>query len=580
MPVSFIDTPRSSDLVTTKIFVEGEELSRVHHVVNIVVSKEVNRISTATLVLRDGDPASREFALSNEALFVPGKEIVVQAGYHSEEEVIFKGIVIKHRLRVRPDHSYLIVECKDQAVKMTIGRKSRHFHEVKDSDIAEVIINMYGLSREVEATEVTHPEVIQYDVSDWDFLVTRFQASGRICLVDDGKVTIKKPGVDQEPVETVSYGNTLLDLDAEIDARDQFHTITSYGWDASEQEPIEVEADFPDLMLNSNLTREELAAAIGLSNLQLKGSRTDSASLQAWANARSLFSQLAKVRGRVKFQGIAAVKPDRLITLEGVGDRFNGKAYISACRHEITEGNWTIDAQLGLDPTIFPETYDVSALPAAGLTAAVNGLQIGVVTRLADDPQGEDRIAVMLPMVDSQDEGIRARVATLDAGADRGAFFRPEIGDEVIVGFVNDSPDEPVILGMLHSSAKPAPLRATDDNHEKGFVTRSEMKLIFNDDEVSVTIKTPKGNRITLSDADGGITLQDEHGNLIQMSADGIAIESASKLILKASAELKAESGSDLNLSGGAQLKAEGTAGAEFSSTAVTTVKGSLVKIN
>ena len=48
-------------------------------------------------------------------------------------------------------------------------------------------------------------------------------------------------------------------------------------------------------------------------------------------------------------------------------------------------------------------------------------------------------------------------LATLDAGKERGTFFRPEIGDEVVVGFLNDDPRHPVILGMCHSSAKPAP---------------------------------------------------------------------------------------------------------------------------
>lgn len=580
MPVSFIDTIQSSDLPTTKIMVNGDELPRNYHVVNIVVTKEVNRIPTATIILRDGDPATRDFELSNQALFVPGNEIVIQAGYHSQEEVIFKGLVIKHRLKVRPAQSYLIVECKDQAVKMTIGRKSRYFHEIKDSDIAEEIISQYGFNKEIEHTTVNHPQAVQYDVSDWDFLVTRIQGNGRICVVDDGKLFIKKPNVEQEPVETVTYGTTLLELDAEIDARAQFKTITSYGWDSSEQALLESEADLSTHVLNGNFSKDELANTIGLDNLQLKNGRGENSSLREWVNANALFSQFAKVRGRATFQGIPTVKPDRVLKLEGVGERFNGNAYISGCRHEITEGNWTVDAQLGINPKWFTETFDVNPIPASGITSAVNGLQVGIVTQLADDPDGENRIRVKLPMVDPQGEGTWARVATLDAGVSRGSFFYPEIGDEVIVGFLNDSPDEPIILGMLNSSAKPAPLTATDDNHEKGFVTRSSMKLIFNDDEVSVTIETPNGNRVILSDADGGIKLEDENGNLIRMDSNGIALESASKLIAKASSDLQVESGSSMGLKGGSQLKAEGSAGVELTSTAVTTIKGSIVKIN
>ena len=44
-----------------------------------------------------------------------------------------------------------------------------------------------------------------------------------------------------------------------------------------------------------------------------------------------------------------------------------------------------------------------------------------------------------------------------------------QVGDEVLMGFINDDPNDPIILGMLNSSAKPAPLQGSDENHEKGF---------------------------------------------------------------------------------------------------------------
>ena len=93
------------------------------------------------------------------------------------------------------------------------------------------------------------------------------------------------------------------------------------------------------------------------------------------------------------------------------------------------------------------------------LLAPVAGLQAGVVTD-NEDPAGEFRVRVRLPLVNDGDDGVWARVASLDAGAERGFFFRPEIGDEVLLGFLDDDPRQPVLLGMLHSSALAAPLRA------------------------------------------------------------------------------------------------------------------------
>ncbi|NQU53543.1 MAG: phage late control D family protein, partial [Bacteroidetes bacterium] len=324
-----IQTSQSADLVTFKILVEGEQLSSSYQVLNVVVEKEINRIPTAKIVVLDGDPASQEFELSNQDLLIPGKEIEIKAGYHSDEETIFKGIVIRHNLKIRSSQSYLIIECKDKAVKLSVGRKSKYFYESKDNEILEEIIDTYGLEKDVETTNVQHKELVQYNVSDWDFCITRAQANGKVCVVDDGKITIQKPGFDQNEIETVSFGATLLDFDAEIDARNQVSKVTSYGWNSANQELFEIEADNPTVNLSGNISTDDLAAVINLKNLELKsGGGTPDVELQEWADAKSLFNQLAKIRGRVKFQGVPSVKPNTVIKLEGVGDRFNGKVYI------------------------------------------------------------------------------------------------------------------------------------------------------------------------------------------------------------------------------------------------------------
>lgn len=576
-----VNTSQSADLVTFKILIDGEQLSSVYQVMNVSVEKEINRIPTAKIVFVDGDPASQDFKLSNQNLLIPGKKIEIKTGYHSDEATIFKGIVISHNLRIRSNQSFLIVECKDEVVKLTIGRKSKYFYNSKDSEIIEEIIDKYGLKKEIESTNFDHKELVQYNVSDWDFCIVRSQANGRVCVVDDGKIIIKKPGFDQDSIQTISYGSTLLDFDVEMDARNQTTTITSYGWNPDDQDLLEIEANNPSIDLNGNLSTDDLAKVMNHGNLELKnGSDISVAELQEWADAKALFNKLAKTRGRVKFQGISNVKPDTVINLMGVGDRFSGKVYVSGVRHQIAEGNWTVDAQFGVNPKWFSETMDINDAPAAGLVSAVNGLQVGIVTQLGNDPESEDRIMVRLPIVDKEGEGIWARVSTLDAGYNRGSFFRPEIDDEVIVGFINGNPRDAIVLGMMNSSAKPAPISATDDNHEKGFVTRSEMKVIFNDDEVSMTLETPNGNKIVMSDADGGIKLEDENGNFIEINANGITIESASAINCKASTEVKVESGTNLDLKAGSQFKAEGTAGAEVSTGAIAVLKGSMVQIN
>lgn len=575
-----IKTSKSADLVTFKVLIDGKELSKVYEVKSISVSKEVNKVPTAKIILLDGEASQRSFVLSEEQLLIPGKKIEITAGYHSDEETIFKGIVLKHNIKIRENSSQLIVECKDEAVKMTVGRKSKYFYDSKDSEIIEKLIGTYKLSKDVESTSVKHKELVQYNASDWDFMVMRAQANGKLCFIDDGKITVSKPNVSQAEVETITFGATLLDFDAEIDAKHQMKKISSYAWNHADQELLEIAGKDPSVSLNGNLSSSDLSKTIALDNLQLKhGGAITNAELQNWADAKWLFQQLAKVRGRARFQGIPSVKPNTILKLEGVGDRFNGKVYVTGVSHNISDGNWTVNAQFGLDPKWFSENYPVHSEPASGLLPAINGLQVGVVSQLQDDPDKEDRILVQIPIIDHKEQGIWCRVASLDAGKERGYFFRPEIGDEVIIGFINDDPNDAVVLGMLHSSAKPAPIKADDKNHEKGLTTRSKMKILFNDEKKSIEISTPIGKKITLDEDQKYIVIEDDHKNKITMNGDGIKMESPNNIELKATKDVNIE-GMNVNVKANAQFKAEGSAGAEVSTSAIAVLKGSLVQIN
>jgi len=576
-----IPTLRPSDLPDFQIFSDGDPLSRAHNVLSVIVSKSVNKIPYAQIIMLDGDPSSEDFPLSNEEFFIPGREIEIKAGYHGSVETIFKGIIIKHGLKARMDKPpMLVVEAKDESVKMTIGRKNRYFAEVTDSEIIEEIIGEYGQISDVESTSENHQEMVQYYCTNWDFVLSRAEKNGMLVIPDDGEVIIKKPVVEPEASLNLVYGATVLEFEVEMDARNQFSSIKGNSWDYTNQEVVESEAEDPAIDQAGNLQETDLSGVINLDKLELNhGGRVSEQELQAWADAAAVRSSLSKIMGRVKCQGFSGIKIGNTIELEGIGNRFYGLMFVSGITHQFADNQWTTDIYTGLSPEWFSRSEEIIDTKAGGLLPGVNGLQIGIVTALEGDPDGENRIKVKCPIINKDEEGIWTRISTLDAGNNRGSFFRPEIGDEVIVGFLNDDPRDPIMLGMLNSSVKPAPLTESDDNNEKGFVTRSGMKVLFNDDKVSTTIETPNGNKILLSEDEGSILLEDENGNKIEMTSNGILMESASDMIIKASGDVNIE-GTNINIKASANFKAEGSAGAELSTSAAAVVKGSIVQIN
>ncbi len=571
---------RNPDVVSLTVEVDGSELPGSVPILAVVVAREVNRIPYARLRLADGDPAAGEFAVSAGDLFLPGNELTILAGYHGETEPVFAGIVLRQRLVVRPSGSWLEVECREAAFQMTLSRRNRHFEEMKDSEVAEELLSEHGLVGEITTTEVIHPQLLQFQATDWDFLLSRLEANGQLCVVDGTTVKSYVPALDEDADAEILYGANLVELDAELDARTESGAVRALAWDPAGQELGEAEAAEVSWAGNSDLTADDLTAATGRQQDELwHGGSLAADALQAWADGALLRSRLAASRGRARFRGLAAIRPGRLLQLSGLGDRFNGKVHVTGVRHELSRGDWLTDAEFGLPREVHAERFAASHLPAAGLAPAVSGLQAGVVTQLADDPAGEHRVRVRVPVAGADEQGVWARVATLDAGDGCGTFFRPEVDDEVVLGFFDDDPAQPVVLGMLHSSAKAPPLEASEDNPQKTYVSRSGIKLLFDDEEKVVTLATPGGNSLELTDADGGILLEDENNNKLVLDGDGITIESAGDIVLKATGDVKVE-GINLESKASAAFKAGGSAAAGLSSSGTTAVKGSLVQSN
>jgi uncharacterized protein involved in type VI secretion and phage assembly len=134
-------------------------------------------------------------------------------------------------------------------------------------------------------------------------------------------------------------------------------------------------------------------------------------------------------------------------------------------------------------------------------------------------------------------------LASPDAGKERGYFFRPDPGDEVVVGFFNNDPRQAVILGSMYSSSNAPHMlvsQLTESNINKAIVTKKGATIRFVDDEESqVVIETPNQNIILLDDDAQIIQLADQHGNTITMSKSGIEIKSAKDLIIDSSGNVE-----------------------------------------
>lgn len=105
--------------------------------------------------------------------------------------------------------------------------------------------------------------------------------------------------------------------------------------------------------------------------------------------------------------------------------------------------------------------------------------QIGLIE---DSSEDEDRVTVKVPSIDSESEGLWARIATLDGGEERGGFFTPEVADESLVDFIEGDPDRPFF--------PTAPSRGS---------TSITGRVVDVDDESTIVLESADGQRTTIT---------------------------------------------------------------------------------
>lgn len=580
------------------------ELSKHYGITSVIAVNSINKIPVAKLILIDGNVSEQNFAGSQSDDFNPGNEITVKIGHDDIEDVLFKGVIVKQKVKQLPEGStQLCIELKDVSVKMTAERKNKIFSGKTDVDIIKTIAESYinpkpGIEKvEVPAEQdtnrnQTHREMVQYFCSDWDFIVSRADAIGRLVFVENGILKVAEPDFTQEPLAELFFGGNIYEFDLELNSIGQYQKVTARSFNSGNREIISEDVANAISTDQGSLSSSELSDVIGVTDFPLQHSgQLENAELRSWAYSRLMRSHLDKIRGTLKIDGQIDIKPGNLIDLAKVSDKFNGVAFVSGVMNQFTSNSgWYTELQIGFSQESFSELYDdIVQDPASGLVPAINGLVIGQVISVDIEDENDSNywVKVIVPLVNNDQDGVWARVSGAGAGENRGVYFKPEVGDDVILGFLNDDPRQPIVLGSLYSHLPPPEKTEESEsssNEIKGFFAKNNFNLVFDEATDTITIETPEEQRITISDnsdnAGAFIKIEDAHGNKITMNQDGVSIYSDKDLNLEAKKDINLKGANIKNQSNG-KFEASGKTGAKLESSGGNAeVSGTLVMIN
>jgi Rhs element Vgr protein len=588
------------EVLSIEILVNGQRLQDQYMPTFIEIDRNMNKIGTAKISfwLPIGGGDNDTFEMSESSDMVPGNKIEIKLGNVNDINTAFSGTIVNIGIKnIDNATNELVLQCSDNAVKMTMGCRSAYYQEQQDNAIISAVIGKHSLTAKVDSTTYTHPQIVQYQANDWDFIRTRAEANGLLVYTDNDTVFVQKPICSGASVLKIDFGKDVFSYDLSLEARQQETTVSCKAWDLKTQTIVESKSTEPSNSTPGNIKTKDLGGKIGFAATELATTAPlDKNELNAWANANLLMSRLNAIQGNITIQGSTLPKLNTIVTLSGFGQRFNGDEMVTSLRHYLRDGNWETTVGFGLPVAWTAAQPSVSAPAASGLLPAIHGLQNGTVKKIDADPDGQYRIQVNMPIIEPTGTGIWARMAQFYATNGKGSFFLPEVGDEVILGFLNEDPRFPVILGMLYSSKLKAPYTPDNENSIKAIVTKNDLTIEMNDKDKVLTIKTPGKNIFTLSDKDNSIILADQNGNKIEMTSSGISLNSPKDINIKAMGAITLDavgkigvisSGGDIGLEGlnvNAKAKvafsAQGGAAAELKANGQTTVKGAMVLIN
>lgn len=197
----------------------------------------------------------------------------------------------------------------------------------------------------------------------------------------------------------------------------------------------------------------------------------------------------------------------------------------------------------------------------------IYGVVVGQVTNNKDDPQHLGRVKLTFPWWSDSEESNWARIANFMAGSERGAFFLPEVGDEVLVAFEHGNINRPYVIGALWNGEAKPPADNADGKNNLRFIKSRSGHLIRLDD-------TKNAEKIEIIDKTGNNSIT------IDSKENTITIESAKDVIIQAPQGKISLSAQNIEITSTADTKLEAQTTLDIKASANLTVKGQMVNIN
>ena len=502
--------------------------------------------------------------------FVEGARVEIDLGYVGHLRPMFSGRITSITAQF-PESGPPVVDVQgtDDLHKLTRGTAHRRFEEADGDIVRQIAQRMMGLRVDVDDTPPRTGPRVQMHQSDYDFLQDLAALDSYAVWVEDGTLFFKKTRPTRGEPLRLEWGRTLQSFTPRISTAGLVKKVVVKGYDPNQKQGFTGVAEassklrrLPFGLSPSGLLDVESGSG-GRSERVIEGVPVTSKA-EADEHAAAILNQIwqGAVTGSGTSPGHPEMRVGTILALSGIR-RFSGDYVVTRVTHSIGEGGYQTAFEVN-GGTGFTGRGPTAA--GAGGRAAASGVIVGIVQE-NKDPKALGRVQVRLPGVTDEPVAHWARVAVPMAGQERGTFFLPEEGDEVLVAFEHDDPARPYVLGALWNGRdKPPATNADGDNNSRLIKTRSGHVLRFDD--------TKEAEKIELIDASGNSSL------VIDTGAKTVTITAAKDVMIKAengSITLQAQ---EIEVKSAGKTRVNAGGALDLESSGKTVLKGSTVNIN
>ncbi|OWY38913.1 hypothetical protein CEK28_10315 [Xenophilus sp. AP218F] len=429
-----------------------------------------------------------------------------------QPKTLFKGLLTERRLVLDGDQALLRLVCHCSAVKAGVGALGAvKKDKIKDGALVKEVLETAGvaLAGKQAKADSEHPQRVLPPVTPWLYARHLAAANGLVLVSSADGVALHDPQAKSK-AQLFKLGlSALLSVELAEDAEDAIPEAGVDAWSVKEQStPATQPAKADD------------AQSAPAGKLGRKAIKTRSAApipktaCEALARARVARAALASRQGSVEVAGYPPAWVGERIKLDKAPKSLQSEFWVGGVHVTLDEQGLRSTLQLGLEPERFDPPAPLPTPP----------LMTGVIQPYQDDPAALLRLPVKLMGVPDPDNLAFARLATPLAGKDRGLYLPLQPDDEVVVGFLGDSWDWPVILGATHNPKQKPPFPYGKEMPKHGLVLEKDtQQLIFDAKDQNLILGNDADTDLKLSKKDG---LAARRGKDLLKLAKGAALQS------------------------------------------------------